>query len=113
MLYLPTCVGLRYGRPTVYLEGFLVSVGSATSIPNDLGITPRGGLKAGPADLPTGPPYGFAPGRPTPGWPTLLRHPIAPIERYGNVDPLPITYAFRPRLRGRLTLSGVAFLRKP
>ena len=25
----------------------------------------------------------------------------------------PITYAFRPRLRGRLTLSGLTFLRKP
>ena len=38
---------------------------------------------------------------------------VAAVRRYGNVDPLPITYAFRPRLRGRLTLSGLTFLRKP
>ena len=30
-----------------------------------------------------------------------------------NVDLLPIGYAFRPRLRIRLTLSGLAFLRNP
>ena len=29
----------------------------------------------------------------------LLRHPFAPPVWRGNVDPLPITYAFRPRLR--------------
>ena len=27
------------------------------------------------------------------------------IERCGNIDPLPIDYDFRPRLRGRLTLG--------
>ena len=32
---------------------------------------------------------------------------------YGNINPLSITYAFRPRLRTRLTLSGRPFLRKP
>ena len=31
----------------------------------------------------------------------------------GNVDPLPFAYAFRPRLRGRLTLGGLTFPRKP
>jgi hypothetical protein len=30
-----------------------------------------------------------------------------------NVDLLPIDYAFRPRLRSRLTLGGIAFPRKP
>jgi hypothetical protein len=30
-----------------------------------------------------------------------------------NVDLLSIAYAFRPRLRDRLTLSGRTFLRKP
>ena len=33
--------------------------------------------------------------------------------RYGNINPFPITYGFRPRLRGRLTLSGLALLRNP
>jgi len=30
-----------------------------------------------------------------------------------NINRLPISYAFRPRLRDRLTLSGLTFLRKP
>ena len=33
--------------------------------------------------------------------------------RYGNINPLSIDYAFRPRLRGRLTLGGLPFPRKP
>ena len=45
----------------------------------------------------------------------LLRPPIAQtIKRwYRNINLLSIAYAFRPRLRSRLTLSGRAFLRKP
>ena len=44
------------------------------------------------------------------------------LERYtasvtirwrGNVDPLPIDYAFRPRLRGRLTLRRLTLRRNP
>ena len=38
---------------------------------------------------------------------------IAARRRYGNVDPLRIGYAFRPRLSSRLTLGGLAFPRKP
>ena len=34
-------------------------------------------------------------------------------RRYRNIDLFPIGYAFRPRLRGRLTLSGLALLRNP
>jgi hypothetical protein len=47
--------------------------------------------------------------------PTLLRHPIAQTsdQWYRNVDLFSIAYAFRPRLRVRLTLSGLTFLRKP
>ena len=46
---------------------------------------------------------------------SLLRHPIVQTSstRFRNFNRIPITYAFRPRLRGRLTLSGLAFLRKP
>ena len=38
---------------------------------------------------------------PVTGWPTLLRHPLAqtPLAWYGNINPLSIAYAFRPRLR--------------
>ena len=32
---------------------------------------------------------------------------------YGNINPLAIGYAFRPRLRSRLTLSRRTLLRKP
>ena len=47
---------------------------------------------------------------------SLLRHPIAslsPRQWYGNIDPFSIAYACRPRLRSRLTLSGLTFLRNP
>jgi hypothetical protein len=57
---------------------------------------------------------------PTGGWPTLLRPPIALapegtliIRWYRNINLFSITYAFRPRLRDRLTLRRLALLRKP
>ena len=61
------------------------------------------------------PPTRLDPASPPPGWPAPLRPPIARngTRWYGNVDPLPIAYAFRPRLRSRLTLSGRTFLRNP
>ena len=46
----------------------------------------------------------------------LLRNPLvslSPEDWYGNIDPFSITYASRPRLRVRLTLSGLTLLRKP
>ena len=33
--------------------------------------------------------------------------------RFRNINRIPIAYGFRPRLRGRLTLSGLALLRNP
>ena len=55
------------------------------------------------------------PAPPVAGWPTLLRHPIVQTisEWYGNIDPFPIGYALRPRLRDRLTLGGLPLPRKP
>jgi len=46
---------------------------------------------------------------------SLLRHPIGqtPHQWYRNVRLFSIAYAFRPRLRVRLTLSGLTLLRKP
>jgi hypothetical protein len=38
---------------------------------------------------------------------------IAGATWYGNINPLAIDYAFRPRLRSRLTLSRRTLLRKP
>jgi hypothetical protein len=35
------------------------------------------------------------------------------LRRYGNINPLSIDYACRPRLRSRLTLGGLAWPRNP
>src|SRR5699024_8254770 len=45
----------------------------------------------------------------------LPRYPIGQMitRWYRNINLLSIAYAFRPRLRSRLTLSGRAFLRNP
>ena len=45
----------------------------------------------------------------------LPRPPIGQADAtwYGNINPLAIGYAFRPRLRSRLTLSRRTLLRKP
>ena len=60
-------------------------------------------------------PYALSRGRPEPRPATLLRRPIGrnAARRYGNIDPLRIGYACRPRLSSRLTLGGLAFPRKP
>ena len=52
---------------------------------------------------------------PTARSPILLRPPITQmiVWWYRNINLLSIAYAYRPRLRSRLTLSGRAFLRKP
>ena len=39
--------------------------------------------------------------------------PHRSYKRYRNINLFPIDYAFRPRLRGRLTLSRLPLLRKP
>jgi hypothetical protein len=86
-------------------------------------------------------PYALTPGQPPPGTATLLRLSIGlPTTRsgrqlaspegsapwlsiadsalaipygYGNINPLSIDYACRPRLRSRLTLGGLACPRNP
>ena len=50
--------------------------------------------------------------------PARLPFSVAPSvitahQRYGNVDPLRIGYACRPRLSSRLTLGGLALPRNP
>ena len=63
-----------------------------------------------------GPPTGLNRDIQHPAGPTLLRHPIVSLPSlrwYRNIDLFSIAYAVRPRLRVRLTLSGLTFLRKP
>jgi hypothetical protein len=67
---------------------------------------------------------GFAYRTPYPAWtgtsitrrylPSCVPPSLMAVTRwYGNLNPLSIAYAFRPRLRSRLTLSGRTLLRKP
>jgi hypothetical protein len=86
-------------------------------------------------------PYALTPGQPPPGTATLLRlstglpttrsdqvatspegsdHTLSITDSawtipygYGNINPLSIDYACRPRLRSRLTLGGLACPRNP
>ena len=64
-------------------------------------------------DLPVDVPYSLAPGHPTPGLPTFLRPSITRCYWYGNINPFPISYAFQPYLRDRLTLGRLTLPRKP
>ena len=63
--------------------------------------------------MPTRPAYSLAPGNPTPGPPTFLRPSIARTHKYGNINPFPIDYGFRPRLRDRLTPGRLPLPGKP
>ena len=67
------------------------------------------------ADLPTPSAYKPCPGHPTPGTSSLLRPPfvITTFWWFRNINRISISYAFRPRLRDRLTLSGLTLLRNP
>ena len=65
------------------------------------------------ADLPASPAYTLAPGSPTPGPPIFLRPSIAQTHKYMNINMFPISYAFQPCLRDRLTLGRLPLPRKP
>ena len=65
------------------------------------------------ADFPAPSAYRLAPGIPTPGPPILLRPSVARRREYANINAFPIDYAFRPRLRVRLTLGRLPLPRKP
>ena len=113
ILTLPTCVGLRYDHHVDSLEAFLGSMGS-TSLRDKVSPHHFSVLNKR-ADLPTLSTYQLESGHPSPEWPTLLRPPITQMLTwwYRNINLFPIDYAFRPHLRGRLTLSRLALLRKP
>lgn len=137
MLYLTTCVGLGYGRPWNSLEAFLDSIGSPTSpqsarhpasdttvadFPTTVlhcypGTTiARVGLPS--CVTPSLAYYRFgshAPPRHVPkdmrrfGWLASPGSAWSRHCRYGNINPLSIDYACRPRLRSRLTQGGLTW----
>jgi hypothetical protein len=88
----------RHGRRQ--LRG---SRGSRT--PSRLGPVPGGFACLAPCAL--GPPI------PAGGLRGLPRHAVASTRGPGNFNPDSIGYALRPRLRGRLTLGGRTWPRKP
>ena len=57
--------------------------------------------------------YGIRPTRSTVGSPDSLRPSITPTRWYRNINLSSIDYAFRPRLRFRLTPGGRTFPGKP
>ena len=98
MLYLSTCVGVRYGHKQSSLEAFRGSTAQSTWYRcRYLTITPR---IISSADLPAEPTYTLGRWLPIAG-PTVLRHPFTDsgLLWYWNVDQLSIAYDSRPRLR--------------
>jgi hypothetical protein len=98
MLYLSTCVGVRYGHCQSSLEAFRGRTAQSTWYRcRYLTITPR---VTSTVDLPPVPPYTLGRWLPI-AEPTARRHPITTngLQWYWNVDQLSIAYAFRPRLR--------------
>ena len=108
----PTCVGLRYGHTIGSLRSFSWRHGINQFM--RLSLSSRSSEIDVP-DLPETSSYKRKPGRPTPGWHILPRPSIAqtPLAWCRNINLLSITYAFRPQLRDRLTLSGLTLPRKP
>jgi hypothetical protein len=108
----PTCVGFRYGHAIGSLRSFSWRHGINQFTRQ---VSPRAPQSYDAPDLPGASSYRHEPGRPTPGWPVLPRPSIArtPHAWCRNINLLPITYAFQPQLRGRLTLSGLPLPRKP
>ena len=107
LLASPTCVGLRYGQ----LQSWSAKLFSAVCVSHPwrghdgpFGIGSRLSQRI---CLP-GNVYHLAAENPPPAGdlaPASLLRLVTAYSWYGNVDPFPIVYASRPRLRDRLTLS--------
>ncbi len=111
--HLPVSVCGTGARSARY-EDFLGSMGSA----NPLGPKTQGPITSQSneiPDLPRTSSYRLGLTLPIVSRPALLRSPFARTltERYRNINLFSIAYAIWPRLRSRLTLSGLAFPRKP
>ena len=94
ILILRTSVGLRYGRFKLKLSGFswkhFQLLREQVTRPN-----PR----HEPGGFACQTPTGQEPGHPTPGQPSTIRPP-SHWNRCWNINQLPISYGFRPHLRG-------------
>jgi hypothetical protein len=112
ILFSPTCVGLRYGHKLHSLEVFLGSMIRVSLCPKD--SSSHLGVKTLWIYL-EDPPTCLNRDNHRPADLSLLRYPIVQTHnmRFRNFNRIPIAYAFRPRLRVRLTLSGLTLLRKP
>lgn len=99
---------MRYGSRDLNLEAFLGSRGSTASglTPTDscLGSSPRICLRSTPTHLHRIPKTGLS---------TILRPFFAQSHKYRIINPFPISYAFQPGLRVRLTLGRLPLPRKP
>ena len=94
-------------------DAFLVNMASAAYTRIRLGIASRGSCAP---DLPGAPPTGLhgpATGSAGLAFPVTPSMSLSHDGRHGNINPLSIAYAYRPRLRPRLTLGGFTCPRKP
>ena len=114
MLSSPTCVGLRYGHHWAMYDAFLGSMLGASMRSSGDSRYCRGSaltdkricLLVQPTQL-----------QRTSVCARTLRFCVTPyiiaFWWYGNIDPFSIAYAFRPRLRTRLTLFRLTLNRNP
>jgi hypothetical protein len=111
ILYLPTCVG--FGTGTSHLpRRFSWRHGSSHFAPFGARHPVSGLMGDG---FPYRPPYAVTPESNNRDG---FSYPVPPLviavgTWYWNINQLSIAYAFRPRLRSRLTLSRLALLRNP
>ena len=92
MLYSPTCVSFSTVSLNITLPSF--SWGLGRRLPEHAVPLARRGF-------------------PSPRSPLQPRPWFSTLKKLRNIDLTPIVYAFRPRLRNRLTLGGITFPRKP
>jgi hypothetical protein len=106
ILYLTTCVGFGYGHLQSRYAAFLGSMASTELNPWVLSYSAL--LCNARADLPTQTSYAFGGTIQSFLLYSLLRPDLTDndLRWYGNINPLCIDYAFRPRLSPRLTPRG-------
>src|ERR687884_83007 len=101
----PTCpTDLPVGRATPLHRYYHSPVGLPSCVTPSLAYYQSG--SHAPPDQPRRAVTGF-------GWLASLGPAWTLFRGYGNINPLSIDYACRPRLRSRLTLGGLAWPRNP